>query len=218
MIRSFPMVIAIAAIFGAGAGYGLMVDRWGLSQEPGKSAKRLDQIPDALGDWRADTKHEIDEQSKAIGEIAGAFSCTYKNQRNGDVVTALIVCGRPGAIGAHTPDVCFVGQGQEMLVRTTKKFQLGPDLPEVECFTAVFEKTTIGLVERRRAFWTWSADGNWSAPQNPRLNYLGQNVLFKLYVTYQFLREDEKIEEGPGPDFLREFIPRINSILFEKPK
>jgi hypothetical protein len=216
MLRTLPMVLAIAALLLAGTVYGVWIDRWSLSQEPRASAAKLELVPTEFDDWVMSSDQEIDDQSKAIGGIAGSLSRIYTNRATNQSVACLIVCGRPGAIGAHTPDVCFVGANQRMERRVTKRIPLGTDLPSVEMHTAIFTHSEGGVSSITRAFWSWSADGTWSAPENPRLKFLGKNALYKLYVTFPISREEEEIEDGPGQKFIQALIPVLDRVLFAK--
>jgi hypothetical protein len=215
MLRILPVGLAIVILIAAGLLNGIWINRWNLSSEPSASAARMEDIPKEFGEWKAQGNREIDDQSKAIGEIAGYMSRIYSHSSGSDVA-CLIVCGRPGAIGAHTPDVCFVGQNQTMLKRDHKEILLGAGEGSAQFYTAVFKRTESGSAYYNRAFWSWSADGVWSAPENPRLKFLGKQVLYKLYVTYPLTDEEDKLEEGAGLDFIKVLLPELDPVLFDR--
>jgi hypothetical protein len=214
MLRTLPMILAIVILLAGGLVNGIWIDRWNLSSEPSASAAKLEGIPMEIGDWKAPGNREIDDQSKAIGEIAGYMGRVYSHLSTD--VACLIVCGRPGAIGAHTPDVCFVGQNQTMLKLQRKPIPIGAGEDSAKFYTAVFKRTESGIPHYTRAFWSWSADGFWSAPESPRVEFLGKQVLYKLYVTYPLAEEEDKIEEGAGLDFIKVLLPKLDSVLFGK--
>jgi Protein of unknown function (DUF3485) len=216
MLRTLPMTLAILLLMAGGLVNGIWIDRWNLSSEPGASAAKMEKIPEEIGEWKAQSSRDIDDQSKAIGEIAGYLSRVYSH--SGRDVACLIVCGRPGAIGAHTPDVCFVGQNQIMLKRQQKDMPIGDGEGSAQFYTAIFKRTESGISSYNRAFWSWSADGVWSAPENPRLKFLGKQVLYKLYVTYPLADEEDKLEEGAGQDFINVLLPKLHSVLFGNEK
>jgi hypothetical protein len=207
------MILAIVALIAAGLVNGVWIDRWNLSSEPGASAAKLERIPMEIGEWKAPGNREIDDQTKAIGEIAGYMGRVYSSHSGSDVA-CMIVCGRPGAIAAHTPDVCFVGQNQTMLKNQRTTVEIGAGENEAQFYTAIFKKSESGIPSYTRAFWSWSADGAWTAPDNPRLNFLGKQVLYKLYVTYPVADEEDKLEEGAGADFIKVLLPGLHSVLF----
>jgi hypothetical protein len=209
------MILAIVILIAGGLVNGIWIDRWNLSSEPSASAAKLEGIPMEIGDWKAPGNREIDDQSKAIGEIAGYMGRVYSHL--GSDVACLIVCGRPGAIGAHTPDVCFVGQNQTMLKNQRTMVKIGAGENEAQFYTAIFKRSESGSLFYTRAFWSWSADGKWTAPDNPRFYFLGNEVLYKLYVTYPVADEEEKLEEGgPGADFIKVLLPKLDPVLFGK--
>jgi hypothetical protein len=209
-----PMTLAIIILVAAGLLNGMWIDRWNLSSEPSASAAKVEQIPEEFGEWKMRDSKELDEQSKIIGEIAGSINRIYG--RGGEEVSCLIVCGRPGAIGAHTPEICFVGKNQKMVKREQWVIPIGPSAGSAEFSTAIFQRTDGGISSNSRAFWAWSADGFWSAPKNPRLKFLGQQVLYKLYVTYPVAEEKDKPEDGPGEAFIKVLLPALDHVLFGK--
>jgi hypothetical protein len=209
-----PMTLAIIILVAAGLLNGVWIDRWNLSSEPSASAAKVEQIPVEFGDWKMLDSKELDEQSKAIGEIAGSINRIYG--RGGEDVSCLIVCGRPGAIGAHTPDICFVGKNQTMHDRKLLSIPIGAGEKPAEFSTAIFRRTDGGISSSSRAFWAWSADGSWSAPEYPRLRFLGQQVLYKLYVTYPLPDEKDDPALGPGAGFIKVLLPGLDPVLFGK--
>jgi hypothetical protein len=106
-----------------------------------------------------------------------------------------------------------------MLRQKRKPVTVGPDEASAEYYTAVFRKTEGGLATFSRAYWMWSAQGTWTAPENPRLSFLGKDALYKLYITHS-LREEEISEEegGPGLEFIKVLIPELDHVLFGKGK
>ena len=65
-----------------------------------------------------------------------------------------------------------------------------------------------------RIFWSWSATGNWQAPDNPRLAFARHSVLFKLYIQHQLVSDADPNEEGRSDDFIRLFVEELNRLLF----
>jgi hypothetical protein len=173
--------------------HGWRTDRWSLSNEPGASAAKLDGLPKKLGDWEWQGKEEeMGSEELGLAEIAGYKLRTYSHP-SGRVAQVLVTCGRPGPISVHTPDVCMRGAGFEPGSETRKSLKLKEGLRDAELMVARFERETgPAMAQRLRIFWAWSADGNWSTPENPRLTFARYPALFKLYVTCDLPPPDEK--------------------------
>src|ERR1051326_387735 len=114
MSRTLSLLGAIAIILSSGVAAGLMTDRWGTSREPAASAEKVKLVPKVIGDWEGVDGKELPAQDLAIGKIEGYLTRNYVNRNTGASVQVLLLCGRPGPIGVHTPDVCFVGAGHEL--------------------------------------------------------------------------------------------------------
>src|SRR5687768_3625371 len=111
MARTFSAWIATLLILGAGLAGGLWTNRWAVSAELETAVTRLGDLPPTIGDWEGQKVEALDARQLEIGEIAGHAVRQYKHRRNGQVISVLVVCGRPGPIAVHTPEVCFSGGG-----------------------------------------------------------------------------------------------------------
>ncbi|MGL6096462.1 MAG: exosortase-associated EpsI family protein, partial [Fimbriiglobus sp.] len=69
-------------------------------------AARIATIPTVLGDWTA-ADAPIDPNQLRIAEADAHLSRTYTTGRTKQAVGVLLLSGRPGPLGAHTPDVCY---------------------------------------------------------------------------------------------------------------
>jgi len=214
MFRLIPALVAVALIIGSGIVHALWTDRWSLSNEPRASAERLEQVPHVLGDWQGTDGPPVDAQDMAIGEIAGFLSRNYVNRQTGASVGLLMVCGRPGPIAVHTPDVCFVGGGQELMRKDHRQLNLLPGGPPQDFLVGYFRKQGLDGTSHSRAFWAWSADSNWAAPNHPRFTFAGKKALYKLYVVHQIQREEETIDEDPSLEFMGVLLPELKKVLF----
>src|SRR6266851_5710169 len=125
VIRVLLPASAFLAILGSGAVHGLLTDRWQTSPEPAKRAARLDLVPYTLGDW---VGQDIETDSRQVGPIAGYLHRRYLNRQTGTGVTVYLVCGRPGPVCIHTPDVCYAATGHEIV--SQERLTLPPDVGE----------------------------------------------------------------------------------------
>src|SRR5947209_377457 len=140
MFRSLYIVAAVSLVLGTGLAHGLWTNRWLNSDEPGVSAARFNSLPLDIGDWHG-TESKMDPGSLAIGQIANYKSRSYVNLQTRAEFSVLVVCGRPGPISAHTPEVCFPGAGYQMVGDPVAvSLPLGGDLPDAEFKTARFKR------------------------------------------------------------------------------
>ncbi|WP_237722551.1 exosortase-associated EpsI family protein [Singulisphaera acidiphila] len=208
------MTIALALVISAGVVHGRWTHRWTVSHAIEDAAARLDRVPLTLGDWQGEPM-ELDRKQLALGEIAGYIARRYVNRLNQDTVTVLLVCGSPGPISVHTPDVCYVGAGFE-LSGEAGLFSVPREssFPRAEFRNALLQKPSVHWPTYLRILWSWSAVGPWEVPDNPRLAFASRQVLYKLYVIRQPTSADEPVEDDPSPRFLRILLPELERVLF----
>ncbi|SIN67712.1 Protein of unknown function [Singulisphaera sp. GP187] len=217
MLRSLPMVAALILVIAAGIVHGRWTQRWTVSHAIEEAAAKIDRLPTTLGDWQGEA-FELDRKQLELAEIAGYVARRYTDRIQGDVVTILLVCGAPGPISVHTPDICYSGAGFEP-IGAPREFSLPsePSSPPAQFRNGLMVKTSTPVPAYLRILWSWSASGNWEAPQNPRLTFASKDVLYKLYVIREQTSADERAEADPSPRFLRLLLPELQQILFDHP-
>jgi hypothetical protein len=211
MSRWLPLLLLLAVVVGSGIAHGVWSNRWNVSDGPERAAARLSQVPITFGDWDG-RPGELPTRHVSVAELSGAHVCEYVNRRTGSVISALLVCGRPGPVSVHTPEICYTGAGYEVVgVRTRYSH---PALPGASLWVCDFQKTNTATPERLRIFYGWSAQGEWSAPENPRLTFFRQPALYKFYVIRKLTQADEALEDDPAGEFLKVFVPQLQKSLF----
>jgi hypothetical protein len=212
MPRALPIVAALVLVIAGG----LVRVRWAVrGSEPGAVAAavaRLDRIPEVLGDWRGRPARALQRRVLEEAEIAGYVSRLYEHRRSGAALSLLVVCGRPGPISVHTPDICYSGAGFEP-VEPPAKQAIGPGPAEFQM--AVFGKPAAAVPTYLRIFWSWKASGSqqWRAPDNPRLAFAPADALYKLYVVRELASATEPIAADPGLEFLQALLPELERAL-----
>src|SRR5436190_8799375 len=181
-LRFIYPVTALIAVLASGVVHGLLTDRWQPAPEPAARAARLELVPFVLGDWVGE---DIETDGPQVGPIAGYLHRRYLNRQTGMGVTVYMVCGRPGPICIHTPDVCYAATGYEII--SQDRVSLPSDIGDGEFRTAKLRRSNSTQEQRLRIFWSWSDGQSWSIPDSPRLEFARRPVLFKLYL----LREEK---------------------------
>jgi Protein of unknown function (DUF3485) len=213
MLRTLPYMIALAIIISSGIVHGLWTGRFQASRELETRAARLERVPLTIGDWKGRAL-TLDRRTVESAGIAGYLMRRYED-RQGHAVTVLLVCGRPGPIAVHTPEVCYPGTGYEQTAPTAKlSLGPGPSGQPDESWVAEFDKPGAILPKHLRILYTWSADGTrWAASGNPRLQYAGEPALYKLYVVQETAQAEPALRDGPGATFARQLLPELRKAL-----
>src|SRR5262245_54451671 len=110
MRRCLLTVLAVTLVAANGLIHGLWSDRWSEAEELRDAAERLGRVPLTVGAWQGEDM-EMDPKHRAVGEIRGYVLRRYIRRQDKTAVSLLVVCGRPGPIAVHTPDVCYRGAG-----------------------------------------------------------------------------------------------------------
>jgi hypothetical protein len=213
MRRFLPFAVAFVLLASSGVVHGLLTGRWGISPDVRAAAARCDQLPMSFGEWESHVK-DISPAELEVAEVVGY--CSREYVKRGDQkqrVTLLLICGRPGPISVHTPDICYAGAGYSV-VGNVEHYPIKSDAVAAEFATACFSKPNPVPVPLR-ILWSWSDGGPWSAPDNPRLTFARSGALYKLYVlrgTDQTLQKDD-----PCVEFLEALLPELQKCLSKTP-
>lgn len=212
MKRSYvlPPLIAAALVVSAGVVSGLWSDRWMQSSELQHAVERMSGLPMTIGGWQGHDE-EIEPEQVAQAQLAGYVFRRY--QRGRDVVTLLLVCGRPGPITRHTPDVCYSGAGFEF--RGTPEKLNNPQIaPPGTFWTLTLHKPQATGTAHLRILWSWNATGTWEAADNPRLQFARNRALYKLYLIQELDSAEAPMEGSALAAFTRELMPVLERTLF----
>lgn len=176
---------------------------------------RLENVPLSVGDWRG-AGREISQEEEVKGALLSSCrSYQFVNRRKGQAVNVLLMCGLPGPVSVHTPDICYTSSGYKMTTGPDPLTLAGDGLTEADLKTATFRKEGAVTPGEIRVFWVWNAGGRWQAPNNPRWTFSRAKALYKLYVVRETGAKDAgHPEQDVAADFLRIFLPQLNRALF----
>jgi hypothetical protein len=213
MSRTTALVTAFVFVILGGVVHGLWTDRWVVCKEPGAAAASLSRLPMTIGNWEGQA---IDFKSSRSGQrqISGIMR-RYANRLDGTTVSILLVCGRPGPVSVHTPDVCYDGAGYDLAAPPVRYLaQTESAMPPAEFWAASFQKQQSAVPTQLRILWSWNATGAWQAPDNPRLAFARLPVLYKLYVIRETTAADEHREEDRCNDFVRRLLIEFKKSIY----
>ena len=211
----FLTALAVAHVLLHGLVHGWWTDRWSVSGEPQASADRLANVPLTVGEWDGDAM-ELDAKHQAIGEIRGYVLRRYVHRRHKTAVSLLIVCGRPGPISVHTPDVCYRGAGFEAVAPAQRQcLACGSGAAPAEFWVGAFRRREEEAAQLH-IFWAWNDRKGGQAPDHPRFAFGGAPALYKLYVVRETSPAEGPPDADPGAEFLRALLPMLDETLFTR--
>lgn len=213
MLRILTIVSAFALLAASGISHRVWTGQWTVSNEPRLSASRLSAIPSTIGDW-VGVDQEVDAKQLARAEAVGHLARRYVQRRTGAEVSLFLICGRPGPISVHTPDICYGGIGFRLVGKPgQRKVDGSADAPAAEFFRADFEKTDPIAPKRLRIYWAWKSGSGWRATNNPRLSFGGAQALYKMYLVYRAAPGAALPERDPCEEFLPDLLPELERAL-----
>jgi hypothetical protein len=217
MRQTLPVLISLVLLTASGLAHGVRTGRWSKPPDLKQAAARLDRVPLTAGDWEGQAL-PMDARQLEVGEISGYLMRRYTNRRTGQEVSIMVVCGWPGPIAVHTPDVCYGGSGYEQLAPPARyEPRLTPPAGRPEFSILNLNKSEPMGSTRLRILWAWNDGHGWKTPNNPRLSFAAAPFLYKLYVIRDPGREDAPPERDPGDDLLSQLLPQLEKALFVAP-
>jgi hypothetical protein len=211
MLRYTPFVVAFFIVTGAGLLHGLWSDRWQASDAPEAAAERLRALPLVIGDWEGSAS-ELDAVHAQRAEIRGSVQRLYVHRATKQEIMVVLLCGRPGPIAAHSPEVCYPGSGFKQEA-ARKQHQVVPsaDAVPMPLWQATFVKESFPVREQLRVYWGWNPGTTWQIAEEPRLAFARFPMLCKIYVIHRSLAGDGAAD--PCPEFLKQLLPAVNTAL-----
>lgn len=210
MTRRLLLVVpALAAVLATGVVHGFWTGRWQYSAAPAEAASRLGKVPLEAGDWLG---QNLEADSRLLTDAYGVLYRRYVNRRTGKAVTLYLLCGRPGPVSVHTPDVCYGASGFIVTPLGRQACKGGGAPVKMDAAQMVKKRSSEHL--RLRVFWSWSAEGPWVVPDNPRVAFARHPVLYKLYLIRDLAQANEPVEDDPCLDLMRQLQPDLRRSLF----
>jgi len=173
-----------------------------------QAAARLERIPLKIGTWSG-VEESLEPNIMEQARIQGYTLRRYTDEASGAVVSLLIVCGRPGPVSVHTPDVCYGGAGYQ-LEAEPKAVDIPGANPSARFRVGDFMKEGSTRIDRLRVFWAWTTGDAFSEPNRPRITYALYSYLYKIYVVRTVIGPSPAPEDDPSMDFLKVALPVLH--------
>ena len=207
MKRWFAALVGSTALVACGIVHGFWTDRWAPPAETARAAERLNAIPLELGEWDGETL-EVKADEAGAG-VAGCIKRRYVNRKTGTTISLFLVCGRPGPVSIHTPEVCYGASGFLVNVRDRYESPAGDGMWKTDATRANATEQT-----RLRLYWGWSDGSSWMAANDARVQFARRPVLHKLYVVRELSGLNESSQTEPCEEFLSLLLPALRRSLF----
>jgi hypothetical protein len=213
LLTYIPIAAAVVILVVTAFVQGSWSERWGTFPELQLYAKQLERVPMDFGDWKGEDAEKSDSNILKVAGAEGELVRVYQNV-SGQSVRVSLICARLRDVFYHTPDRCYPAAGFEMMGDPQPEvFEIGNN-ETAEFFTTTFLKSEPTGTHSERGFWSWSGDGKWIAPKNPKLKFAGQKALYKMYVFAAVPPGVKKIAaDDYCVDFIRAFVPVLNAAL-----
>ncbi|MBX3438095.1 MAG: hypothetical protein KF861_11435 [Planctomycetaceae bacterium] len=224
------LVVAVVIAALSGWAHGLVIDRWGTPDDLKRVAEQVEKLDVNIEGWTHGGDLGIRDQVRKAAGAEGYFSRNYTHDATGTTVQVTVLCGRPGPISLHTPDVCFVNAGMVQQADPTPtvltRESTGGDVDDVPArfYVTRYAPPPSHPGPMIKTLWAWSNDGqSWSIPENPRLHFSREPYLYRLYFTtpqapFNPSETDEEEAKGPVDDFLPEFLNRFAAVTRHTPE
>jgi hypothetical protein len=212
MSRLIAVVTLLLAVLLSGAAAGFWSGRWGSPRSLREAAARLERVPLAAGEAWDGHLSQLSEGEIAVAEPEGYLLRRYVYRHTGAVVSVLLVCGRPGPLSVHRPEVCYAGAGYGQF--GAPRAYEGPPGSRARFRVLDFQKLNAATPTSLRIFLAWGSEGEWSVPANPRLTFVRRPYLYKLFVAREMTRAGEPLEEDPAGELISVLLPQLQEALF----
>jgi hypothetical protein len=203
--------VAVLAVVATGVVHGFWTGRWAGDRAAVDVAARLGQVALDLGEWQG---RDLEADARLKEGLSGVLYRSYVHRESGKAVTVYLVCGRPGPVAVHTPDVCYAANGFEVTTLGRQSVRPESGEPPADLEAARVLKTRATGQVRQHIFWSWSATGAWQVPDNPRLAFARYPLLYKIYLIHDLSHAAEAAEEDPCLDLMRQLRPELRRALF----
>jgi hypothetical protein len=202
-------VFSLALIGATGVCHGVWTGRWHAAPDLTPMIAALDRIPMNIGQWHGKPASLDPGEIERTG-ASGSWMRTYEHESSGEIVSVLLIVGRPGPVAVHSPDVCYPAAGYEASEAPVHQRVTAKNGTTAEFWKVDFRKEMVPIPGRLRIYWAWRGSGGWSAPLTPRLAFAREDCLYKLYVVRSLPPSPENDRSDASVDFIETFLTQFD--------
>lgn len=207
MASKFTIGAVLALLLGVGV---WNARRPGVSESvaPAVANERMMAIPKQIGPWVA-TDNEVNLKTMRVAEAEAYLSRSYVNRLTKESFSVMLLYGPPGDLGAHDPKTCYAGTGFEQCGIATKQ---SVSKASFELWRSRFERTSPSR-ETLEVFWGWGTYGDWKASDRPRLEFVNESRIYKIYIQRSLLTNKLAPDGDRSSEFLEPLLAEVKSSL-----
>ena len=201
--RSFLRMLAVIIVLTLVSGtlYGRLTLRWGPPADLVSAAEHVSSFPKQLGDWQLLEDSTMSDSIQEMLGCAGYINRRYTHKITGQSVGLALIVGPAGPTAVHTPEICFSSRSYK--VKGTPQ----PKLIEKQgdSFWGIhFDSRHVGA-EQLQVYYAWSKGLRWEASANPRIQFGGESMLYKVQISGNVGLGFSKELADPAWDFANAF-------------
>jgi len=202
-------IFAAAFLLAVGVYHGLATDRWSDPADGDQPGSVLADLPLVIGDWKGEVLPRGEDDDPKVAVLNVRF---HHEPTNRWMVIALSG-GRAGRVAVHNPEHCYLGSGYKVADEIRlETFSSGPH-GQATFWTGHFQRKRPTGMDSIRIYWGWSADGDWQAPNYPRLYFAGAPRLFKLYMIHPVPQTESPEDRELYREFMVAYVNALNRRL-----
>lgn len=194
----------------SGLVHGMWTHRWSTTTVA-EGQNLLAGVDGAVGDWQVGDFFEL--SASDIPEKTVCHSRRFMPMKGGKPIVVTVTSGSPNMVAVHTPDVCYLGAGYKLRGDVTRQTLSLKDGSTAVFWVGDFVKTSATGSETFRVRWSWTADGNWQAPDYPRWFFARTPVLYKAYIVHSLAEDDDLTHNDPYHTFVADLMPSLSRQL-----
>lgn len=211
-LTSVLFLVVLGLTLFSGVLQGRLSNRWGIKPDMAAAAKQLKVTPTRFGDWELTQAITLDAEIAKMLESAAYLGGIYRNKVSGESINMFVLLGPPGPVSVHTPDICY----------SSRDFAIIREREQVAVRDATGANAELWALTLRgndldanllRVYYGWNDGGGWTAPDNPRFDYAGRPLLYKIQVAGNAAGEAAAKPDDLGQRFLRDFLPVLQPQL-----
>jgi hypothetical protein len=213
MLRTALIVAAVAVLVTAGVLASIRTNRFGVREDLRAAGDKLKAVPKTVGPWVTTQELQLDPKVQERAEAVEYISRVYENRETKAQVSVLVLCGEPGPIGSHTPEICYGGSGYDTNVPKAVRSVPMPGGGSANYFAARFKKPAAA--DPLQVCWAWGVDGDWYASDTARGEFALRSALYKIYVhrPVPAAASDSPQAADPVHEFMTVFLPEVKRTL-----
>lgn len=163
-------------------------------EEVAAGSARVTGIPVEFGDWKMVREIEPKERVLEILQCSAYLQRDYENTVTGNQVSAVWVAGPSGPTSVHIPEICYSSQNHVLKSRVTKSLE-----DDGNIWGTTFQSNTVDALSFS-VFYGWSRGQQWIASDNPRFDFGGVAMLYKMQVSAA------TTDDAVGLSFVNDFV------------